>query len=466
MPDPHVAGRTRARLAAVALGLVVGLALDEGALRVAGLVHAGDLRERRAGNAAGRPVVAFVGDSNVFGLYVPPEQTLAKCVERLSRLDGSRGVHTENYGRPGAASWVALDQAREALLSRPIALVARCGINNYSTVPPGEGLGPLERLRLTQLARRMVFSGLWSRERAVAIPSGIGGEPIPGGSVLGGDGRGVLLVKPRDGDDAPLVVTRVSSPLGFGAIEPRLRADLAALADLAASARIPLVLATYLAGSDPGFRELRALTATFAKHPGVRVADCARALERAVAEAAEKAPAAVEARGAARAALLTRDQHPTPLGYEMEARIVAQALHEAGALPGYRPELASAPAVRDSFEIPVLRRAEGAQLAFEIVGKPGDVFSLVLGAPGRSEYAGAEISIDAAPFAAAVAARHKQRLTAKADDAGRARIEVPDEARDTLSRAARGEWRAACVISRGGTGGAAQVFATPAIPIR
>ena len=156
--------------------------------------------------------------------------------------------------------------------------------------------------------------------------------------------------------------------MAFEKVAPRLRADYGRILDMCQAAGAKLVFATYLAGFEGTFGDIRAEMFAFGREHALPVADCTavaiEAITGAAPEGASTNPASHKTndpvdRVARFAAILTRDRHPTPLGYEMEARVVAAALAEAGcgAAPPSEPPLS--PILRRGAEAPELARAEG-----------------------------------------------------------------------------------------------------------
>ena len=133
-----LAGSTLLAIVALELGLRIAAALQT------------DTRPAPA--ADGRPVVVFVGDSNVWGLNVTPAEALPAQCESLSRECAPPGFQAVNRGRRGTPSWYALDEARSALARfRPVAIVVRVGVNNRVLVAPDDASW-LDRLRIARLA--------------------------------------------------------------------------------------------------------------------------------------------------------------------------------------------------------------------------------------------------------------------------------------------------------------------------
>jgi lysophospholipase L1-like esterase len=119
------------RLGLVCGGLVLGLVLLEGALRVAAIVAPALFTRAASLGAADRVRIACVGDSHVYGAFVPPD---AAFPEQLDRILRRRGIAADvyNFGVPGQSSY----QVRERLpriLERvaPQVVIVLVGHNNY-----------------------------------------------------------------------------------------------------------------------------------------------------------------------------------------------------------------------------------------------------------------------------------------------------------------------------------------------
>ena len=117
------------RLLVAFTAFLVALALLEVGLRVVGAIQLAAANRKLAGEDDGRPIVAFIGDSNIYGLYVanPETDTLPKQVEALSCSGGARGVRCVNLAIPAATTWNVVDQCSKALELHPVAVVARAG---------------------------------------------------------------------------------------------------------------------------------------------------------------------------------------------------------------------------------------------------------------------------------------------------------------------------------------------------
>jgi hypothetical protein len=449
--------RTCRRLIAITLGIAAGLALLEVGLRAAGAAYLAAGNRLAADPNDRRPLVAFVGDSNIYGLYVEPAQTLARRLEAECQPSGI-GVRTINLGVPASPSWVALDQARRALALAPAVLVARVGINNYTSVPPDDGWGWPEKLLVVKSIRRALLAWRMRDAREADLQSGPGGAPVDGAVLTHEDQHAIFRFEGRDGGRVPFEVQRLRRALPLEQVRPRLEADLLAMARLAREAGSRLVIATYLAGSDAGFEELTKLARSLADREGIVVADCARILDGAIAAASAPggwggAPPSPVAPAAARALLLTEDQHPTALGYRAEARLVARELQKLGIAPHATigDPLAVLPALARA--LPLLRRAQGASLGFRYAGDPKDRATLLLGTPGASWVGGHELPLarDPGDWCSGVV---PGEISAIADGKGQTHFSVDDATAARL----RGRVRAVAVTRRGGLGGASQRF--------
>lgn len=119
------------RLGLVCGGVLVGLALLEGVLRVAAIA-APALFGRAAGPAdPARVRIACVGDSHVYGAFVP---AAAAFPEQLDRILHRRRIAADvyNYGIPGQSSYQVRERLPRILERvRPQVVVVLVGHNNY-----------------------------------------------------------------------------------------------------------------------------------------------------------------------------------------------------------------------------------------------------------------------------------------------------------------------------------------------
>jgi lysophospholipase L1-like esterase len=150
------------RAALVALGLVIGLGILEGALRLAALIL--PARFERESATARRPaepgdvVVLCVGDSHTFGVGVEPQQAYPVQVEQVLRRHGVR-ARVINAGAPGRNS----GQLREVLPPmlahyRPRIVIVWIGANDQWVPLVPEGTAPpfRDRFRLVRMLRLLL----------------------------------------------------------------------------------------------------------------------------------------------------------------------------------------------------------------------------------------------------------------------------------------------------------------------
>lgn len=456
-----MAGRVTGPLLAVALGTVLGLVLVESGLRVAAFFAARAAREHVAGgDGDGRPVVAFIGDSNIYGIFVEPGETLPKLVEQLSRRHGARGITSVNLGLPGTPSWVAVEQMKRALAFRPRAVVATVGANDYRAVRSGQGLGPLEELRIVRAVRLALFNLRLGRRGDVSgLLVGPGGAVLEGAAARMALLRTAILMQPRDGSAVPFEF-QFRGAVPFDGIEPVLRSSFLEMASLAEAAGARLVLATYLVGREQPFAPITELMLSLRDQHGIAVADTAAVFPAAL-QGSDPEPLAswsAEKLQARRSLLVFRDAHPTALGYEVEARVVLGTLATIGVLPDDEPEEPLAPIAGHGPDVPRLRQVAERPCAFEVEARPHDHATLLLGRSGTSKWNGVTLPFE---WLSTVGTKPTDSLSAEADADGRARIVLPESSESALTDPL---W-AAAVVERGARGSAAQTLLTPAIRV-
>jgi lysophospholipase L1-like esterase len=150
------------RAALVAFGLLIGLGLLEGALRLAArFLPARFERETATARRAAEPgeiVVLCVGDSHTFGLGVEPEEAYPAQVEQTLRRHGIR-ARAINAGAPGRNS-TQLREALPAMLAhyRPRVVIVWIGSNNQWVPLVSDGAAPAfrDRFRLVRLLRLLL----------------------------------------------------------------------------------------------------------------------------------------------------------------------------------------------------------------------------------------------------------------------------------------------------------------------
>ncbi|HKE01132.1 MAG TPA: hypothetical protein VKE69_08990, partial [Planctomycetota bacterium] len=359
---------------AVAASFVAVAALEIG-LRVAAALAPG---ARPEPSPDGRPVVLFLGDSNMWGLNVQPDETLPARAEELSRTCCPPGFHAVNRGRIGAPSWVALEEAKAAIPKyKPVAVVVRIGLNNRFLYSPEEAW--YDRFRVVRLARIALrnWSDTRSGQNASATPAP--GEPEMVGTP---DGKLTLRTRTRDGDAAPEFEVHHRMEGGqpvereFATeVRPRLHADLVAIAKEAAQAGARTVFVSYLDDA-AAFTNVDAELARAASESGSTYADVAALGRRALAVRT-------------RTEVVYLDHHPTAVGYRLEANEVVRALLASGAIRGTPPEdpigwLAALP--KPEGTAISLAIVDPAALTFVVRTKPKGQGRLVVGRPGKSQF--------------------------------------------------------------------------------
>ncbi|MBI3819062.1 MAG: SGNH/GDSL hydrolase family protein [Planctomycetes bacterium] len=461
------------RILAVVLGVFVGIVVDELALRAAGMFAANRLGDDIRNLDPTRPMAVFCGDSNVFGVYVNKEETLPKVVERLSQKDGAKGVRTLNFGVPGSATWNTLDQVRRALILKPAVVFVRCGLNNYSINPPDEGLGVLENLNIIKFVRRTWFNMKVREMRGNAIELRLG----PGGAPIEGYHVGVDLKKSGvsvvDREGIPQLFSQgFSGTIAlFPQIEARMRADFLAMQRETSAAGAKIVYITYLAEVEPTIHDVSNLMREVSKTTGAGLADCGLALAPAIAAGG---PPAVDGAlpwdfvACRRNALLTCDNHPSALGYEVEGRVVADALRTAGILNNYKSEDPNAPVASATFNFPTIRQISDSPSAGDGYVKlsignllKGDQLKLFVGTKGAAPWNNLHLPIDGTQFEKLRGGYAVGDLKYEIRENGDMAVRLPRELLISLSKPIL----AIAAVERGGTAGAAQRFPSAALEI-
>ena len=146
------------RLGLVCGGVLVGLALLEGALRLAASVAPALLGRAVATTDPSRVRIACVGDSHVYGAFVP---AVAAFPEQLDRILHRRGIAADvyNFGIPGENSYQVRTRLPRILERvRPQVVVVLVGHNNYwnlserqATTPAATWTWTWHDLRLVRL---------------------------------------------------------------------------------------------------------------------------------------------------------------------------------------------------------------------------------------------------------------------------------------------------------------------------
>lgn len=452
---------------------LVAIALLEGSLQLYGwYVRYEALSRLRSAPDDGRPIVAFCGDSNMFGLYLEDYEhtTLPKQIESLSKnatVAGAGnakipGIRSVNFGVPASPTWAVLEQVKRALELKPIAVVARCGINNTWQFPPGEGAGFLENLKLVKIYRVMSAN---KTARAKMNNLGPGGETLDDAEIQLDGRTSQMRLAPRDGAADPFEIRAVGGQkLGFDATSARMRADFEAMAALCKKNNVKLILATYLEGGLFDYANIRTLMLSLRGQNDIIVADCSPYLQKAIGgvEEAASRPVPREVAISRRSLLITRDRHPTALGYAVEARVVSAALVESGILQNFKPDDPLAPFAKAEIDIPKLKPSN-TKLSFEVFSKPGDRVNLVGGLPGESIYKETSIPIDWNSLQIRPP-NISPPLTPVSEVGPRGSIElrIPEKLAITLPQGTR----LIAVIERGGKFGAARILISNTIEFR
>lgn len=308
--------------------------------------------------------------------------------------------------------------------------------------------------------RRILFNWRYRGARIDALGQGPGGALVENAVMANeGDDRKVYLTKPRDGSAVPFEIHRKEGRFGIEEIRPRIRADLAAMAERASARNVKLIFAGYLAGLDAGFRELRDVMQFYDGYKGALYADCSAVLpevlnitKKTAGTASKPEPWSMERVHALRSLVLTADRHPTALGYETEARTIALKLMEAGVLSKRAVESAADFLRRQNIRIPWLEREAGPAVSYRYKGDPGDRVAVVFGVKGSSFCDGIDLPFDHRPILEKTGQSSASSLVAVAGADGWARVEVPP----SIAGRIVGARYVAGVVQRGGRGGAAR----------
>lgn len=434
--------------------VLAAFAVAEVSLRVAGEMEMAKIRQRLAGRGgAEKPLIAFVGDSNIYGAYVAENETLP---ERVRDLSGG-SVRCLNFGVPGSPSWAVLEQLRRALELKPRAIVARTGINNTWTLPP-EKQSALDNLKIYKFLRILLFS--------------------PKTPVAGQNGAGIPEAKPgeaakfeiqrssRLGENVTLQIERPDSGyLQFDEARARVHADYEEMARLAEEAGAKLIFATYLSGYEGTFQEV---TKEMLRMEGVRgamVADCGAAASRIlnITDSVDGGRATFEEAVARRASMLTRDRHPTGAGYRLEARVVGAKLAEAGLLDPAVCALNEMEYIKSLLPHPKLLKTAAKEPAYRLNIQKGDRATLVLGTSGVCLYKEITLPVDFRTLKSQAGIETIFTPNAVSADGQWADFRVPPA---VLAKIPGGRALAIGVVERGGEFGAACAFISNTLEIQ
>ncbi|MBL8692473.1 MAG: SGNH/GDSL hydrolase family protein [Planctomycetes bacterium] len=430
------ASRWLQRVAAIALGLTVGIALDELILQSLAFFQAREVKAHTRETASGedRPLVLFVGDSNIYGVYVRREETLPMLVEDLSRRQGERGVRVRNLAIPGSASWHVLRQIDRGLAEKPAAIVMTCGINNFSQSPPGQGLGILEELRVMKLARRTYYNFLLEASAPSHTPFSLGsGEVAAKGLNLHTSEGTAVLMQGRDGTSEALIFHKSSGPSTEQESLRRYRADVKEMIRRSREAGTRLVFSTYFAGELPGFQAPTQVLREESRECGIPIADNASAFLQAMRLGSASGRLEETPEWHARfAQLMTADRHPTALGYQVEARVLARTLSEIGLVSPKVLEDPMAPVASMKAIVPEVRQVSTDPIRIEVHAQPLDRVTVLIGPSGGSDYLNLPLAIDRWPATRLLERELGGLLATLTDDSGKGEITIPKALTDGI----------------------------------
>jgi lysophospholipase L1-like esterase len=314
--------------------------------------------------------VLCVGDSSVYGVYVPEADAFPARLERLLNEGDPRTPHrVVNRGIPGSNSvQVAARLPVEIPRFRPRVIVWHAGANDLWTLPDADAAAPpwTDGLRVVRLAR--LLSARFGRERRSALEEGRTAVPV---------------WEAREGGEVVFDLQYRSAELSAEREAAALRAALGRLRRLAeASGAVPIAL--LYPGRSGAYAVVNAALAAAAAAEAIATVDPAPSFERAVA-------------AAGRESLFFPDFHPQPLGHEIFARLLHDAIAERGlversmlgdpleglALPPrpLRPDLSGDRARPDIRIVGSLEEREGPRI--EIRDRPGLHFRLLLSLADR-----------------------------------------------------------------------------------
>lgn len=301
------AGTAVRRIALIALGVALGIAVLEVALQLGALALWATGRSMPVSWVGGRRRVLCLGDSNTYGLYLADRaDAYPQQLERLWNAAPERSpIEVLNLGYPGTnSSQLTHDLPRMLETMRPDMVIIMVGANDYLTVPVPAGDEAGMGASATQLVERYsrVYQLIYMLRRAFDHRQL---------EVQPGAGHGGSAGTARFGD--------VEFSLGGQRGRPRgaetyveLEMNLRKLADIARSYGAEPVFLTYASAMWNYGDASRALRKAAAAS-GVRLIDAALAI--AAMCPAEPCPD-----------LLYHDHHPTAGGYRLMAEEVVGEL--------------------------------------------------------------------------------------------------------------------------------------------
>ncbi len=324
-------------LALVALGIVLALALSEGALQLGARYLSDSGRENLRSLVSGRTRILCVGDSNTYGLYLEPEFAYPEQLEALWNQVLDEPVEVVNFGYPGSNSSLILARLPDMLRKvSPDHVIVLAGLNDFwsqafEATPAGE---PRFSEKLYEASRLYRLAHLLHRRlqpveieiRAAQRRVGTHGEFRLG--------------------DAEFVLE--SSPMGLPGQRKTLDENLGSIAQVVRDYGADVSFLTY-ASNHLLYGAANSSIRKAATRFGVRLieldpvfeAGCAGqtgAWGAALATSILPDPSGRPAVAADEACpeLFFADQHPTALGYFAVAQTILRALHPepTAALPG------------------------------------------------------------------------------------------------------------------------------------
>ena len=363
------ASRSLLRVLGVLLGVLLALLFTEGLLRVAGvLVYATSGRGELASAAPGVRLLCH-GDSNVFGIYEPPEESYPGQLEAIldERVDG--GPHgVVNLGVPGLGSRQLLS-VLEHDMERvdPAAVLVTVGANDAWRWSPDAGASyeepPFwEELQLAKVVRLYLYRTGRGRIDDELEPHGDLALETPTEE----EGE-TWSIENREGERIRRFVGQTTTDHATDdAYWELLRSDLGRMHDVAGD---KLVLVCY--GSEgTAYGEANAVFREVAAERSIALVDPTEELEELV-------------RRTSFGEVFWADLHPRGLGYELIARAVFDDLATRGVLDGEPFDdrldgLRERERVRPPIELSGAL-GEGDGLVLEISGEaPGRTFAVVL----------------------------------------------------------------------------------------
>ncbi len=351
------------KLAAVAVALLLGFALCEGVLRLAGVLYLGAAdRAVRGADELGPEGKTFVslGDSNTFGLWVRAADAYPARLQDLldERVPG--GPHrVVNLGVPGLNSRqvrTALEDAVEEY--EPDGVFVLVGFNDRWAWTPGTGGEDVfadppwyESLRTVKLLR-LAFGQEPGEDERIR-------QAVSEGKQAGTDRTGrEFLFEPANYD-----VER-----DIGAVRRSLVANLEAMCDAAAGSGTPLHLLTY-ASDREAYAMANASMRDVAGRRGVSLIDAQRWFRGQDALPRDE--------------VFFADGHPREMGYEVFARLVLNGLIDGGAVSGERVDAVAEGLVSSSAPpVLVVQRRKGAMLLEVRHERPKRRFMVLFSRPG------------------------------------------------------------------------------------